>query len=331
MQITAEQNGVMLQIAMEKQGWTLDGVPQEIAEAFVWQALAARLMTTDPNASMDELAGNFIADMTKIPGGGTASVDLIILNDSELFTEDAGDGVYYSRYYDAGEMLKIKTAGDTLQVGFVRTGIDQYEAYGWTTTKFFTLWYVNGQEVRSEVGLWDVSGAETIIDFYDFLGWRVYRRGHYHAFGGYTAEYRIEYSARYSVNGTPKTATIRFNLGTHRVSQPTIPLNFSYSAPTGGTASTIGDDVKSVTSIIGGNGADAVSPSSTRDFLGQGGNGGNGGGGAGAGGTCKQEIVHKFASLEVDRTQTIGEMTNGAPGLGTAGTPGHSGGAYIFW
>lgn len=110
------------------------------------------------------------------------------------------------------------------------------------------------------------------------------------------------------------------------------PVRLTFSRTSGsGSAYHIGSDVKNVESIIGGNGSDAMNPSSTRNFLGQGGNGGNGGGGAGAGGVCKQEIVKTSKKAEIDTTQTIGNMVNGTPGAGTEGTPGHSGGLIIYF
>lgn len=97
----------------------------------------------------------------------------------------------------------------------------------------------------------------------------------------------------------------------------------------------IGDDIKSVTSISGGHGANASSPSATKNVIGQGGNGGHGGGGGGAAGTKKTEniveIGNKVLRHSFDLAGGMGTMSAGTGGTGTDGTAGHRGGCVIYY
>lgn len=321
--------GQMFKKSLSDLGWTLDKTPFELAEAAVFAGLAKAMMDLDPSGSIKQHVENFINDMDKSQGKGHYNVHIFPLNDGDIMYGPDEDGYYFTRWFGENDLVQFYLEdGRKITVGSFGTEFEQFTEPGsdpWTHTQIYSVWIVDGEKKTDQFyGLFSKRIDPPVDDYRGINYWMLKKN---------RSSYSIEYSASYRIINPSfeGSVTRTVSVGTFGVNEQTVDLEFNYNAPQIQIKSHIGDDIKYVQSITGGNGADAGLQKPTTQMLGQGGNGGHGGGGAGAGGTCKMETIYSTGVAVIDTSQTVWSMVNGSPGLGSSGTPGRDGGCIIYF
>lgn len=334
--------GQMLEKAVARKGFLLKKIESIAIRGALWSAAAVKYIITGGDVDFDAVnaaADRLIGDMVALVDGSYVlkNFDIEVVEGGNLLLFPNGDGSYVSPWFPIGRCFEIHT----------EMGSDDY---------YYLIGAVGYRVVPTIT-------QDRITAIYNELDVIVNDK-HSHYFGSRSWAYRIKnatcsvYAWRAVIIGTHLKFEIKYSeslewsfrspirwelqakengqevLGDYQIGTlvfDTKEAEFVKTQAPQIQPRHIGDDISYVRSITGGNGADAMEPAATRNVMGQGGNGGHGGGGAGAGGVCKQEVIRKNGTMNIDTSQIAGSMVNGTPGIGTSGTPGRNGGCVIFY
>lgn len=349
MQLSDQNLGELLKNAVKDAGYVLNKAWDYMSTA-IWGVLAVKYLLTSPQGVIDlaRAAINLINDMEPtIDGGMEIFLEHFAFSDL-IFTEE--DGMLTSQWLPPNTVVKLYDNVGRTVIGPCIERVIEYLSSPGTLSGGKLDAYISVNANGDFIDKWMFYTTWSYFDARDgnipsiqnftCHGWRLKARELSY---GYALYVQFDYSAEYEeVLGdrphrylSPVTIThsitANYHLCTYYANTEILPITFSPAPISENYKYHIGQDVKLVSSITGGNGADAGQPNHTLDFLGHGGNGGHGGGGGGASGFCKQEVARPNGTFEIDITQKVGTMSPGVGGAGTKGTAGHNGGCIIFY
>lgn len=342
----------IFQNAVKDAGWVLEE-SLKLSPAAVWTSIVSKYVigAVDGVVNIANAVDNFINDMDD-EEGGKKSIRFSIIPGISLVLHEDINGWLVSDWLSPSTRVRLNLSyndpSKKVTVGPVGTFTGFYpdwhdfEKYAFSYCTDFYTGFLGGRTIRE----WDgdilvpisypfyYGQAEPVS--YDTVGWRIVIKslGSRNVDGQYInhLKYRTKEATWQESDWViHERDVIGWANGIGYLPEERENETISFAPFSGVPTWHIGSDIKNVSSITGGNGADAWEPNPTLDIIGQGGNGGHGGGGGGAGGYCKQEVITGNIVSEIDLTQKIGNMTPGRGGTGTNGSAGHNGGCIIFY